>query len=444
MFARARSLACLALFFLPALGVAQSETRAESTRTVRHAARSDQHVDGPSRYLYVWAGPKDSADSTYAVHTPGAGVQSDFLAVVDLQPDTSGANESYGSVIAAVPVGAYHTMPHHAEQLFVPGHNWFVSGFMSGQLFLFDAADRAHPRFAARVDTIPGFRQPHSLARLANGHVVATVQFGPDDIRGRPGGIVELDDSGRVLRSASSADPAFPGASLRTYGLAVVPVLDRIVTTSSPMDDEKVADVIQVWRLSDFKLLRTIPLLPRADSANGDPFEARVLSDGRSVLVNSYRCGFYRVADLETLAPRAEFLLSLRPPKGPGNGCSVPVVVGHYWVMPIAYQHRIAVLDVSRPSKPREVSSLATDSTFFPHWSAADPRSDRIVVTEQGDGLPRVMMARLDPNSGQLRWDERFRDAHSSRPGLDFGRQAWPDGVAGSAMPHAAVFVPER
>ncbi len=388
--------------------------------------------------------PKDKADSNYMDHAHNAGSQSDFLAVIDLQPADTGAHERYGRVISTVPVGAYHTMPHHGEQLFAPGRNWFVSGFMSGQLFLFDATDRAHPRYVTRIDSVPGFRQPHSLARLRNGHVIATVQFGPESVSGRPGGIVELDDSGRVVRTASSADPAFPGASLRTYGLAVVPALDRIVTTSSPMDNERVADVIQVWRLSDFHLLRTIPLSARPDSANREPFEARVLSDGRSVLVNTYRCGFYRLTNLETLAPSAEFVLSERPSAGPGNGCSVPVVVGHYWVMPMAYQHRVAVLDVSHPDHPREVFSLATDSTFFPHWSSADPQSDRIVVSEQGDGLPRVMIARLDPNTGRLTWDERFRDAGSASPGLDFGRPTWPDGAAGAAMPHAAIFVPER
>ena len=444
MVARALSFACLAVVCLLAPGAAQTSTRADAPRAVHPAARIATHVAGPSRYLYVWAGPRDMADSNYMDHAPKAGSQSDFLAVVDLQPDGPGAQERYGRVVATVPVGAYHTMPHHGEQAFVPGRNWFVSGFMSGQLFLFDAADRAHPRFAARVDTMPGFRQPHSLARLRNGHVIATVQFGPDTVRGRPGGIVELDDSGRVVRTASSADPAFPGASLRTYGLAVVPALDRIVTTSSPMNDERVADVLQVWRLSDFRLLLTIPLPSRPDSANREPFEARVLSDGRSVLVNTYRCGFYRLTGLETLAPSAEFVLSEQPPTGPVNGCSVPVVVGHYWVMPIAYQHRVAVLDVSRPDHPREVSSLATDSTFFPHWSSADPQSDRIVVTEQGDGLPRVMIARLDPNTGHLRWDERFRDAGSARAGLNFGCATWPNGAAGPAMPHAAVFVPER
>jgi hypothetical protein len=122
----------------------------------------------------------------------------------------------------------------------------------------------------------------------------------------------------------------------------------------------------------------------------------------------------------------------------------VPVVVRDYLIVPIANQHCVVVLDVSHPERARIVSSLASDSTFFPHWSAADPGSDRVVITEQGDGPPRVLIARLDVRTGRLRWDERFRDAGASRPGLDFGRVTLPNGSIGRAMPHAAVFVSER
>jgi hypothetical protein len=436
---RAVALTSLALLCVTASGAAQAPRDERASRAARQASpaatRAATRAARPSRFLYVWAGPTDTS------HAVGAdAARSDFLAVVDLAPETPGGR--YGRVVATVPVGARHTMAHHAEQAFTAGRHYFASGFMSGQLFRFDVTDRARPRLAGLADSVRGLRQPHSVARLPDGRLLATVQFGIDSAGSRPGGpggLVEFDDAGRVVRTASAADSAFAALPIRPYGLAVAPALDRVVTTSAAMDSERVADVIQVWRLSDFRLLRTIALPPRADSAHRDPFEARVLPDGRSVLVNTYRCGFYRIADLETLAPRAEFVLAL-----PGwPGCAVPVVVGRYWVMPIAYQHRVAVLDVSRAGAPREVSSLPTDSTFFPHWSAADPGSDRIVVTEQGDGLPRVMIARLDARTGRLRWDRRFREPGAARPGLDFGRATWPHGAAGAAMPHAAVFVPQ-
>ena len=402
-------------------------------------------AQSPSRYLYVWAGPTDSASASHAGHAGGSASRaapSDFLAVIDLAPDARG--ERYGRVTVTVPVGASGTHPHHAEQELAAGRRWFANGFAGGQLFLFDTRDRARPTLAARVDSVPGLHSPHSFARLPNGHVVATVQFGPRGVTGRPGGLVELDDDGRIVRTASAADPAFPGAAIRSYGITVASKADRVVTTSSAMDDERVADVIQVWRASDLTLLKTIELPPRADSAHREPFELRTLADGRTVVVNTWRCAFWRIADLETDSPRLVYLLSAKPAADAKNGCAVPVVVGTWWVMPIAYQHRVVVLDVSRPERAGIVSSLATDSTFFPHWSAADPRSDRIVITEQGDGPPRVLIARLDARSGRLRWDERFRDAGAKRPGLDFSRVERPGGSRGGAMPHAAVFVPER
>jgi hypothetical protein len=277
---------------------------------------------------------------------------------------------------------------------------------------------------------------------LSNGHVLATVQFSANASGGRPGGLAELDDDGSVLRSSSAADSAFPGAHIRPYGIEVVPALDRVVTTSSPMDEEHTTFVVQVWRLSDLHLLRSFLLPASADSANTYPFEPRVLADGRTVLVNSYTCGLYRVTGLQTLRPSSELVLSLFQPGAGFQGCAVPSVVGHFWLMPIAYQHRVAVVDVSNPSHPKEVSSLPTDTTFFPHWSSADPSSDRVVITEQGDGAPRVMIARLDPRTGALRWDDRFREPGGTAPGLDFARVEGPAGIVAAAMPHASVFVP--
>ena len=388
----------------------------------------------PSRYLYVWSSTMDTAKATARPY--------DFLAVVDLQPDDATADSRYGHVTRLVPVPARNTMAHHAEQHFIEGRHFFTSGFHSGQLFLFDTKMHAEPRFVRVTDNVPGFVTPHSLVPLPNGHVLATVQFSADSSAGRPGALAELDDDGHVLRASSAADPAFRGAHIRPYGLEVVPALDRVVTTSSPMDDEHTTFVIQVWRLSDLHLLRSFLLPTSADSANTYPFEPRALADGRTVLVNTYKCGLYRLTALETLHPSAELVLSLSRPGAGFQGCAVPSVVGHFWVMPIVYQHRVAVLDVSNPSHPKEVSSLSCDSTFFPHWSSADPSSDRIVITEQGDGAPRVLIARLDPHTGALRWDERFRERGATVPGLDFERVEGPAGVVAAAMPHASVFVP--
>ena len=111
-------------------------------------------------------------------------------------------------------------------------------------------------------------------------------------------------------------------------------------------------------------------------------------------------------------------------------------------VMPIAYAHRIATIDISDPTHPKEVASFASDSTFFPHWAVADPGSDRIVVTDQGNGQPLVKMLHFDPATGELSWDATFKDSGATSPGVSFARASWPNGVHGMAMPHAAVFGP--
>jgi hypothetical protein len=71
-----------------------------------------------------------------------------------------------------------------------------------------------------------------------------------------------------------------------------------------------------------------------------------------------------------------------------------------------------------------------------------DPRSDRVVFTDQGDGKASVRIAHLDRATGQLSWDDRFRTAGSTTTGISYDRASWPNGVKGMAMPHGAVFVP--
>ena len=57
---------------------------------------------------------------------------------------------------------------------------------------------------------------------------------------------------------------------------------------------------LQIWRLSDLALLHTITL---PDGPAGDESmmtaEPRVLADGRTVLVSTFRCGLYLMEGLE-------------------------------------------------------------------------------------------------------------------------------------------------
>jgi len=409
-----------------------------ATVTVGCSTRQAHSSVTPARYLFIWAGPHGSDSAAGDLRHRNAGV-SDFLAVLDADP----ASATYGKVLASDAVGIAGAMAHHTEYTLPAGRALFASDYMTGKVFLLDLADPLAPRLAHRIDSVPGFRRPHSFARLPSGNVVASLQFGNGSVPGDPGGLAEFDPAGRLLRSASAADSAFPGARIRTYGLEVLPAIDRAVTTSSPMDAERTADVIQIWRLSDFHLLRTM-LVPAVagDSIHYYPFEIRALPDGRTALLNTYYCGFYLLTGLETESPKVALVHSMREPRR--VGCAVPVVAGPYWVMPIAYDHRVVSLDLREPSHPIEVSALQTDSTFLPHWAAVDPGSDRVVIVGQDDGEARVLMARLDRTTGRLSWDEGFRDANSARRGVSFDRRLWPHGVVTAAMPHAALFGPAR
>ena len=388
------------------------------------AGRTTGSSAGPSRYLYVWAG----TGTRSAVGT-------DMITVVDANPQ----HATYGTVLAALTVDTSGRMPHHTE-FAAPAHGaLFANDYTGDKSFLIDFDTPTAPRLHARLDRVPNGRRLHSFARLPNGHVLATVQFGDSTIAGQPGGIAEFDADGHFLRSGWSRDSTFPGARIRTYGLTLIPALDRVVTTSAPMDAERTANVVQVWRLSDLRLLKTLPV-PRVagDSAEEDPFEVRTLADG-SVMMNTYYCGFFHITDIGG-DPKIARVLALAEPRD--FGCSVPVVAGHFLVMPIAYAHRYATIDIADADHPKEIASLPTDSAFFPHWAALDPGSDRVVFTDQGDGKAQVRVAHLDRATGRLSWDDGFKDAGAASPGISYDRSSWPNGVKGMAMPHGAVFVP--
>lgn len=393
------------------------------------ARKAADAAEAGSPYLFVWAGPHDMTHKL----PPAA----DFVAVLDVAP----GSPTYGRVLASRDVGVAGEMAHHTEYALPAGRPLFADDYTTGRIFLLDLAQPTAPRPVRRIDAIPGFRRPHSFARLANGHVLATLQFGNGRVPGDPGGLAEFDADGRLLRTASAADPAFPGARIRTYGLEVLPRIDRVVTTSSPMDDERTADVVQLWRLSDLKLLRTLPVpgIP-GDSVQEAPFEVRALPDGRSAFLNSYYCGFYYLSQLDTDHPRIELVHALTSPRW--TGCSVPAEAAGYWIMPVAYGHSVLSLDIRDPRHPRPVSVLRADGNVLPHWAALDPRSDRLAIVGQDDGEARVLLARLDRATGRLAWDTTFHEPRSSRPGIGFAGPSFPHGLVPDAMPHAALFGP--
>jgi hypothetical protein len=374
-----------------------------------------------SEYLYLWNG---SADST----------KPDFLAVLDARA----ASPTYGRLLATVPVPGVRNVPHHTEHAMPADGRLFANGFGAGQTFIFDLRDGAHPKLGGQFGDVNGMMHPHSFLRLPNGNVLATFQMQHDSLGMAPGGLAELTNTGALVRSAS-ADVAGVDRNIRPYSAAIVPKLDRIVTTTTDMDGELPVRAVQIWRLSDLKLLHTfeLPNGPRGDEG-AFTAEPRLLDDGRTVLVSTFNCGLYLLHGIDGDAPSGTLVASF--PEKEKAYCAIPVVAGHFYLVTVPALSAVVSLDISDPSKPREVSRVALGPGDVPHWISLEPNQKRVVVTGYGDMKHRVVIANFDERTGQLSLDERFRDAGATQPGVRMDGKVWPHGGNAAAIPHGAVF----
>lgn len=371
-----------------------------------------------SPYLFVWAADADKEDT-------------DFLAVLDANPDS----ETYGEVLTTLEVGL-PADAHHSEHRMPDGGRLFINGFRSGHSFVADLRNPLTPSVVAHFTTMDGFSHPHSFERLPNGNVLATFQNGPGGRR-TTGGVVELTPSGQHVRSSSAADSNFP--EIRPYSLLPLPNDDLLVTTTSDMMGEVTTDSIQLWRLSDLSLLRTLKLPegPRGDEHLA-PAEPRLLADGETLLVNTFNCGLYQIHDAATDNPRTSHIYTFArsDPSDLKQLCALPVSLGHFWIQTVPSRNGLVALDLSDPNNPREVSYVSLGAGHYPHWIALEPNERRIVVTGYGDMQNSVSMVTVDPTTGALAIDYAFGDDGTS----SFGGTNWPHGSTGPARPHGSVF----
>ena len=373
-------------------------------------------------YLYVWTA---SSDTT----------QPDFLAVLDITADSA----RYGRLVATLPVPGRHNVPHHTEHEMPADRHLFANGFGSGQTFIFDLTDPIHPALAGQFGDLEGYSHPHSFLRLPGGNVLATFQMRHEDGQMLPGGLVELTPGGRVVQSSPAN---FPGLdpTTRVYSAGVVPALDRIVTTTTDMHANSPASAqLQIWRLTDLKLLHTITLPEGPLGDEGQlTAEPRLLADGRTVLVSTFNCGLYLMEGLEGQAPAGRLVASF--PRKAGTHCAVPVIAGHYYLVTVPAWSAVVSLDISDPSHPREVSRATLGADDVPHWIAIAPDLRRVVITGYGAMRNRVVLATFDSATGELAIDTRFREAGATTPGFVMAGKSWPHGGNADGIPHGAVF----
>ena len=377
-----------------------------------------------SDFLYLWSA---SSDST----------KPDFLAVLDVLPGSA----RYGALIGTVPVPGLKNGPHHTEHSMPADGRLFANGFDGGQSYIFDMADRAHPKLDGQFGAIAGMMHPHSFLRLPNGNVLATFQMQHDARGMAPGGLAELTNRGKLVRSVSD-NRAGVDRRIRPYSAVIVSSLDRIVTTTTDMDGEAPVQAVQLWRLSDLTLLKTfkLPHGPRGDEG-AFTAEPRLLADGKTVLVSTFNCGLYLLHGLETATPSAKLVSSF--PRKKDTSCAIPVVAGHYYLVTVPAYSAVVSLDISNPEKPREVSRVTLGKDDVPHWISIEPNHRRVVITGYKAMQHRVMLANFDEATGQLTLDTKFRDPGAKEPGVRMDNKTWPHGGQAGAVPHGAVFSAE-
>jgi hypothetical protein len=378
----------------------------------------------PEDYLFAWAGDAEQKGN-------------DFLAVIDADPSSA----SYGKLVTTLATDQKTIQVHHTEYTMPASGMLFANDHGAGRTFIFDLRDPLHPKIANSFTDMGGYMHPHSYLRLPDGNVLATFQHahhgGGDMVMGATGGLVEINDEGKVIRSASSADPAFADALLMPYSLVVLPELDRIVSTNSSMHLNEIFSGVtyQVWRLSDLKLLKTEYFdVGENRYAQISPEEPRLGPDG-SIFVQTLGCGIERITGINTDQPTSHLVYSF-----PGNWCGVPTIVGHYLIQSVPDLHGLVVLDIANAAKPVEVSRLKLTDTYSPHWTAWGSKTQRLVVTSSGSPVDhRLFLLKLDQATGAITVDDAFRDT-DGKPGFNFGDREWPQGWKGTGAPHGAVF----
>lgn len=386
--------------------------------------------------LFVWAGDREKKGN-------------DFLLVIDADP----RSPQYGRMLTALATDQRTVRPHHTEYTMPESGMLFVNDHDAGRSFILDVRDPLRPAVAGSFEDMAGFAHPHSYLRLPNGHVLVSFQHDAEPkvpflghaapmasmssaAMGKTGGLVEIDDLGRVVRSSGNADAAFADNVLMPYSLVVLPQIDRVVSTNSSMHDPDLfsGTTYQVWRLSDLRLLKTAYFDPGERLyAHISPEEPRVGPDG-SVFVQTLACGLERITGIATDAPVAKLVHTF-----PGNFCGVPTIVGRFFVQSVPAVHGFIVLDLADPARPVEVSRLTISDLFRPHWTGWDPATGRIVATPGSEEDNRMYLLQLDPKTGALTVDDTFRDT-DGKTGFSFAKRVWPHGWEGAGLPHGAVF----
>ncbi len=407
-------------------------------------------------YLLVWAGDAD-------------GKNADFLAVIDADPTSA----SYGKVLRTYPMRSRGNAPQWMNGEPRSDRRVFAGGVLTNRTFVLDVRQPLAARLLTVDDAGPNrrFWAPQEIATLPNGHVVvacsdaARFRGEPRELLGAPGGLLELGADGQVVREIPAADADAHGLIIAPYGVAVSTLLDRLVTTNNAHGyaatarGERTPGIsVQVWRLEDLKLLKTVVLEagPRGEENLG-PLAPRSLRRKPFVYVNTDLGGALYVSDsVQTAEPAFRLAFDFGPGALGGGAAITPD--DRFYVAALAGQNRLVALDLSDPWTPKRVSAVRFDRDPAdagrvrpgrPRGLTLSADGSRVAVSDDTvdapgyarDGDHRVYMVRLDPATGRLRIDDAFQDEVTGAVGVDFDRTRWPHGETGPARPKGLLFV---
>jgi len=231
-----------ALTLLIAMAVAGC-SQAPALQTVEAQSRlADDHT--PFVQLFA-EGERESLLYVWTRDATGSG--SDFLAVVDADPDSP----TFGEIVGEAPTGSTDNEAHHFGYT-ADGSRIFAGGMFSNRIFVYDVTrDPRVPELVRTLDLGPsGFVGPHTAYAIPDGVLVA--MMGAAD--GGPGAILELTADGE-LRAAHQA-PISNGRALHLYDVVVQPEANRMLATSFAHSDhfmhgvpdpEHVGNEVVVW-----------------------------------------------------------------------------------------------------------------------------------------------------------------------------------------------------
>lgn len=216
-----------------------------------------KRLDRPEKWLYVYCVDADGKDN-------------DFLAVIDVQPES----KTYGTITYRLDLGSSGNETHHFGFTDDRTHIWGCSLF-SSRIFIINVADDpAKPRLVKTLEDVPaqtGLTGPHSPYALP-GRMLLSFLSGKDG--GLPAGLAEFTNEGRYIRTLPLPKEAPYG-----YDVAIKPERNRMVTSSftplrnykkpfAQMDLKDFGKELLVWDFRERKVLATL-------TTAGAPLECR-------------------------------------------------------------------------------------------------------------------------------------------------------------------------